>query len=342
VLRSEFRAGTMQDTVRQNIFSGKDTLKQLQDSTPQQLKQPSESLKFIPGVRKYLSPAQISPDTTTVCIRNPVADVTYYDSTSFVYRLDPAIADKFVFTFSEINRDKYLKNKEVLIKTLKEGDWRPPRPYNADWMILVLLFAAFLFALIRTIPGNFFNSMIRFLTMRGVNENSSRDTGVLFQWQATIFNLASFITISLFGYLLLKHYEVSVEGIGGFVAWLICFGVVTVSITLRHIICIITGNFSNEQETFIEYMTGIYHTYRAGGIIFLLVNLLLLYTTFLPPGVWFSTGIIIAAILYIIRIIRLFLIFMTRHVSILYLILYLCALEILPVVIIVKYVTGLV
>jgi hypothetical protein len=118
--------------------------------------------------------------------------------------------------------------------------------------------------------------------------------------------------------------------------------VVTAAITLRHIICIIIGNISNEEETFREYMIGVYHTYRAGGIVFLLIGLIILYTTFLPSGVWFTAGIILAATLYIIRIIRLFLIFMTRHVSILYLILYLCALEILPVVIIVKYVTGLV
>jgi hypothetical protein len=332
----------MQDTIRQKILLGNDTLNQLQDTTHIQVKEQPESLKVIPQIRQYSPPSKIITDTITVCSRNPVADVTFYDSTSFIHRPDPGIADKFAFTFTGISRDKYLKEKELLFKTLKEGDRLPPKPYNADWMIPVLLFAAFLFALVRTIPGNFFNSMIRFLTMRGVNENSSRDTGVLFQWQSTILNLASFLTISLFGYLLLKHYGVAIEGISGFLIWLICFGVVVTAITLRHLICNITGIVSGEQETFMEYMVGIYHTYRAGGIIFLLVSMLVLYTTFLPAGFWFTTGIFLAAILYIIRIIRLFLFFMIRHVSILYLILYLCALEILPVVIIAKYVTGLV
>jgi hypothetical protein len=332
----------MQDTIRQKILLGNDTLKQLQDTIVQKQQHQAESLLVVPKVRQYSAPHQINTDTITVCTRNPVADVTYYDSTCFVYKLDPAITDRFAFTFTEINRDIYLKNKALLVKTLKGGSDLPPHQLNADWMVPVLIFAAFLFALVRTIPGNFFNSMIRFLTMRGVNENSSRDTGVLFQWQSTILNLSSFITISLFGYLLLKHFKVGIEGIGDFLTWLICLGAVTSAITLRHIICIITGNVSSEEETFREYMIGIYHTYRAGGIAFLVVSLLILYTTFLTPGIWFTTGITIAAALYIIRIIRLFLIFMTRHVSILYLILYLCALEILPVVIIVKYVTGLV
>jgi hypothetical protein len=332
----------MQDTIRQKILIGNDTLKQLKDTMPQQLIQPAESLRVIPKAIHYHSPSTIISDTTAVCTRNPVADVTYYDSTSFVHTPDTAIANKFAFTFNAINRDRYLKDKAIIAKTLKEGNILPSRPLNADWMIPLLLFAAFLFALVRTIPGNFFNSMIRFLTMRGVNENSSRDTGVLFQWQSTILNLSSFITISLFGYLLLKHFNIGIEGIGGYLTWLICFGVVTAAITLRHLICITIGNISSEEDTFNEYMIGVYHTYRAGGIAFLIVSLIILYTTFLPVDVWFTSGIILAAILYIIRIIRLFLIFMTRHVSILYLILYLCALEILPVVIIAKYVTGLV
>jgi hypothetical protein len=281
-------------------------------------------------------------DTILVCKRNPVADVTFHDSTSFVYRLDPTISQQFAFTFTGINREKYIEKRELLEKSLKDGVSMPLRQLNADWMVPVLLFSAFLFALIRTISGNYFNGMIRFLTMRGVNENSSRDKGVLFQWQSTIINFASFLSISLFGFLLAEHYGAVIWQIGGFLTWLICLGVVTAAITIRHILCNIVGNISSEEEVFSEYLIGIYHIYRAGGIFYLLISLLILYTTFLPTEVWFTTGIVATGILYIIRIIRLFLIFLTRHVSILYLILYLCALEILPVVIIVKYVTGLV
>jgi len=41
------------------------------------------------------------------------------------------------------------------------------------------------------------------------------------------------------------------------------------------------------------------------------------------------------------RIIKLFSIFLNRNISILYLILYLCALELLPVVVLIKYFAGL-
>ena len=53
-------------------------------------------------------------------------------------------------------------------------------------------------------------------------------------------------------------------------------------------------------------------------------------------------GIIIIGLMYLIRVVRLLIIFLNRNISIFYLILYLCALEILPGLIIVKYFTGLV
>jgi hypothetical protein len=192
------------------------------------------------------------------------------------------------------------------------------------------------------VPGNAFRNMFRFLFMRGINENASRDTGSLFQWQSTLMNLSAFISVSLFCYLILRHFDISIAGVSNPLIWLICFGSVITAVTLRHFVCNITGNASDQQEIFREYIVGIYQTYRFGGIVFMLLSILILYTAAVPVHVWLIVGTAVAGLLYLLRVIRLLLIFLTRHVSILYLILYLCALEILPVVILVKYVTGLV
>jgi hypothetical protein len=278
----------------------------------------------------------------TTCTRGVIADVTFYDSTNFVTSLDKKVADNFPFAFIERNHELSRAKRENIFKTLKTGDSIPLPAYQSDWIVPVIVFALFLFAIVRTIPGSFFRNMIRFMLMRGINENSSRDTGVIFQWQATLLNFASYILISMFGYLSMKHYGITIEGVGGFLTWLICFGIVATAITSRHFICNITGNISGQREIFREYLVGVYHFYRIAGIIFTALVLLVLYTIFLSPNVYFIAGFIVAGLLYALRVFRLLLIFITRRVSIFYLILYLCALEILPVVIIVKYITGLV
>jgi hypothetical protein len=328
----------MQDTIRQKILTGTDTLarSQVKDSVR------SDAAKI--STVKY-NPVILKPeikDTVTDCTRNRFADVTFWDSASSVRTIRDGEPTPFPYNFLAQNRDLYSRNHQILISSLKEGDKMPGEQFRADWIVPLLIFSAFLLGIVRSVPGNFFRNMFRFLFMRGVNENASRDTGTLFQWQSTLMNLSAFISVSLFCYLMLRHYDISIPGISKPVLWLICLGGVIVAVTLRHFVCNITGNVSDQTEIFREYTICIYQVYRFGGIIFMILSILILYMVSVPAQVWFTAGIAITGLLYLLRVIRLLLIFITRRVSILYLILYLCALEILPVVILVKYVTGLV
>jgi hypothetical protein len=98
---------------------------------------------------------------------------------------------------------------------------------------------------------------------------------------------------------------------------------------------------SGERDVFREYVIGVYQSYRISAMILLVIVVLLSYTILMPVKVYFTAGIIAFFIIYSIRVVRLLIIFINRKLSIFYLILYLCALEILPVGITVKYFTGL-
>jgi hypothetical protein len=112
-------------------------------------------------------------------------------------------------------------------------------------------------------------------------------------------------------------------------------------VTIRHILCFISGRISGEQEVFNEYAVTFYQSYRHLAFIVFIIVILLSYTEFFSIKGLILTGCATFVLLYVIRVIRLFLIFIKRNVSILYLILYLCALEFLPVAVILKYVAGL-
>jgi hypothetical protein len=103
----------------------------------------------------------------------------------------------------------------------------------------------------------------------------------------------------------------------------------------------ITGWLSGQKEVLDEYIITIYQTYRYMAFACFILVVLLAYTNFVPPKILFLAGYFSFAVLYLMRLARLFLIFLRRNVSIFYLILYLCALEFLPVAVIIKYVTGL-
>jgi hypothetical protein len=244
--------------------------------------------------------------------------------------------------FIEKNKQLQAENQTVLINSLKPGIELPSQPLHTDWMLVVIIVAAFLFSLVRQSGGNISSGFSRFFLFRGINESKSRESSALFHWQSTVLNLVSFLIIGLFGYSVVAYYELIPEGFKGVYIWLIIMGIISIAVTLRHIICLLTGAASDATDVFREYLLSIYQSYRFSAVFLGIIIILISYTRISEPGNLIIAGIVIAAIVYLIRVIRLLVIFINRSISILYLILYLCALEILPVLIIAKYFTGLV
>jgi hypothetical protein len=279
-------------------------------------------------------------DTVVVSRRNSISDVTFYDSANLVTRIDQTGPPGFPVQFIEKNRIHESETKAMLIKQLKEGKDLPVRPFHDDWIIIIILISAFLFSSARAFSNRLFPDFTKFFLFRGVGDPALRDTGELFHWQSTVINLISFFIGALFAWCAASYYDLIPHGISGIVYWLIAFAVIVVVVTLRHILCFATGSLSSEKEAFSEYILIIYQSYRYLAFILFILVILLSYTHLFPPKYLLLTGIISMGALYLVRMIRLFLIFMKRNISILYLILYLCALEFLPVIITLKYFTG--
>jgi hypothetical protein len=105
---------------------------------------------------------------------------------------------------------------------------------------------------------------------------------------------------------------------------------------LRHLTSIILAETTGMKSAYREYMNIIYNTWFADAMILFILNAIILFAPVSNPVPIIWSGIIITAIFLIIRALRLLTIFLNRHTSISYFILYLCALEILPVLVIMK------
>jgi len=281
-------------------------------------------------------------DTLIVCRRNPVADITFYDSANVITTIATDKVKCFPHILIEKNKKTEAEAKAVLISHLRPGQELPGKLIDEDWAILVILLGAFLYSLLRNTSKNLLPELSRFFLFRGINDPGSRDAGGIFHWHSTMLNLVSFMSISLFAYCIADIKNVIPAGVNGIIVWLILTGVIILAITIRHVTCYITGNISGKNEEFHEYLVGVYQSYRYGALIIFIIVILLLYTGIFPHGVYIFSGVLILGLMYLVRITRLLIIFIKRNISIFYLILYLCALEILPVVISVKYFTGLI
>lgn len=332
----------MQDTIHQKNPVGSDTVKHIQDSVSGQQRILQDTSSVQHKILTIKKEAGFIADTTASGRQTWVPDVTYNNPAIEIFQPDSVSLKGFPFSFVEMGRKLGEESNTALVRHLKEGSEIPKREYESDWILPVCLISAFLYAVLRATSAGVFRGLLRFISFRGISDTGSRNTGELFRWQSTLLNSASFLNLSIFVYLATIKYDLQMAGVHGILVWLICLSIIITATTIRHFICIITGKASGEDEVFREYLVGVYEAYRIAGLISFLIILLILYTAFLPVTILFYSGFCLIGLLYLVRVLRLFLIFINRHVSIFYLILYLCALEILPVLILVKYVTGLV
>jgi hypothetical protein len=333
-------SNTQQDTVKIKI-SIDESIRIKTFSLPEPRKLfPKDTLRYSPP--PAAKPAWYGlTDTTSVCERNIIADITFNDTPNFITTLKPGFGNRFPFIFIEKNRLKQDEAKAVLFTHLKNGEKIPPQPLHDDWIILVILASAFLYSLIRSTTKRMFPGIMRFLLLRGINDPSSRAIGGLFSWHSTILNFASFLIISLFIYCTALFFDLAPSGTAGMTGYLTVLGIIITAVTLRHFTCLLTGNLSGQREVFRVYLVGVYQSYRLSALFLLIIIILLSYTFVLPSKMYIIIGITGLSLMYFIRILSLLKIFINRNISIFYLILYLCALEILPVGISVKYFTGL-
>jgi hypothetical protein len=213
---------------------------------------------------------------------------------------------------------------------------------GSDFVLIVVMSSVLIFTLVNITSRNLLPQAAKFMFMRGISDSARKDSRTLFKWQSTLLNLASFMILSVFCYSAAATYGALPSGMQGLSIWLLILAAIIVAVSLRHLVCLVTGYLSSHREEFSEYLMVIYYSYRFSAIILIVFVVLMNYTLFLPPEHYIIPGFAVFIVMYIIRVIRLILIFLNEGVSIFYLILYLCALEFLPVAISVKYFTGLV
>ncbi len=332
----------LQDTIKPKLVIRINTDRLIPDSVFRKLDEPPAFLRADALKKKKIQvPEVIISDTTSVCQRNSISDVTFYNDSEFLRNLIRYPGGQFPSQLAGKTARVSQMPRLTLIRDLKDGRILPDKPLHFDWILGIVFIAAYLYLIVQSKTRRMLPEMTRFLLFRGINETVSRDMSSVFTWQSTVLNFISFMVLGLFGYCAASYYEFIPTGIPHMAFMLLSQGLVIFGITSRHFICVTAGNLSGRQEAFNEYLFNVYQSYRFSSYIIFGLVVLLLYTVFLPPQVYLVAGFTVLGIFYAYRVTRLLLIFLKLNISILYLILYLCALEILPVLILLKILTGI-
>jgi uncharacterized membrane protein len=244
---------------------------------------------------------------------------------------DAGLTDK-IFSGKDYRTDYYAPAGRA------EGQQSNPEKVSTDFSFILLSVCLLLVTLLTIFGRKSMVSGLASLSLRRQPDMSVPGTSEVISWPPILRNLFTIFNVSLFASaaLLLTNtirYENTAASI---TLTAIIAGSFLAALMLRHLTSIILAETTGLKSAYREYMNIIYNSWFADAIILFILNALILFAPVSNPAPFIWSGIIITAIFLIIRGLKLLTIFLNRHISISYFILYLCALEILPVLVILK------
>jgi len=218
------------------------------------------------------------------------------------------------------------------------GQLRSPEKMSVNFSFVLLSVCLLIFTVLAVFGRKSMVSGLASLSFRRQPEMLSPGTSGVISWPPVLRNLFTVFNVSLFASvsLLLTDTIRNENSAASIKLTAIITGAFLAALMLRHLTCIILAEISGLKSAYREYMNLLYNTWFADAMILFILNAIILFAPVSNPVPLIWSGIIITAVFLIVRVLRLLTIFINRRISISYFILYLCALEILPVLIIMK------
>ncbi|KPK85829.1 MAG: hypothetical protein AMS27_06470 [Bacteroides sp. SM23_62_1] len=222
-------------------------------------------------------------------------------------------------------------NKDVNNSAASDFDMSP------DWLMGIIIVSLIVLAWLKLFYHKFINNTAISLWNFQLSKKEFRDQNIFSRRVAFILNLNYIIIGGLFIYLVFSYFRINPYNLGPFPLYLFSAGLLLIILLINQILLLLAGFIFNQQENFMEYLHQILLIYKNIGIFFIPVVLCIAYIQDNLRIYLIISGIALFLLGYLFRFVKGIQIIIKKDVLLLYLILYLCTLEILPVVIYCKF-----
>ena len=205
---------------------------------------------------------------------------------------------------------------------------------NPDWLIGVLVLSIILFATVRLIFNKYLSQLIQSTTSYSTFTRLFRERYFNLFHASFRLDVIFSLVMSLFFYQVLNNFKINLGFSKSYSVYLICFLIVTGYFIAKKLIYYILGVLTESTSEVHEYLFSITVFNRVLGLFLLPVTATIAFVPLTKVEPVLVGGLVIVAIFYLMSLIRGGKIFLKKHFSISYLILYLCTLEFLPLLLI--------
>lgn len=206
------------------------------------------------------------------------------------------------------------------------------------WLFPVLLLIVSVFTWLRLFYTRYFNQMLSAVFNTNLTNQLVRDENILVQRATVYLSLLFYLIASLFLYELSFRlsWDLSFAG-NGFPRFLFFTIVVSSVYAIKFLVLKFCGWLFDLDREFSTYLFNVFITNNALGMILFPFIVIMAYNRSINPAWLFSACLIITAVAFLYRLIRGVLIGLgTAGVRLHYLFLYLCALELAPLLVLVR------
>lgn len=273
------------------------------------------------------------------------------DSTSFVYTsyLDVSAATHKAFMqgiADETATETLLVERRTVLTAKYAGQSRTIVSYEnkrvadgvGDWVFVLLIFSFFLFAWLKLFftktLASFLKSPIRYKTSFRLFRENNMFTARVSAGLQFIFLLNS----SLFILLIAKFYNFYFFGYSDFFVFLAIFAGIFFFYSFRFSKLRLLAYVFKVQAVTKEYLYNVSLYNKFYGLLLFPIIIAFSYMLQVPREYIIYLAAVLFLLIYILQVIRIFFIILRKRLSLSYMILYLCTLEILPTLLLIKYV----
>jgi hypothetical protein len=252
-------------------------------------------------------------------------------------RIIPLHADVTEMPDAYINRHE-LSTGHLAVAGRVDGQPLPTEKISADFSFVILSLSLLIVTLMMSFGRRRMVTGVSYLGFRRQPELAPPDTSELFGWPSILRNIFTVLNTGMFATIALlltdsMHYDQPSGSVKLAAILSLSF---LAALMIRHLTCIIAAEVTGWKNIFREYMNVVYNAWFANAVMLFILNAIILFAELNNIYPFIVAGLVITGIFLIIRTLRLLSIFSYRHIPILYFILYLCALEVLPVLVILK------
>ena len=205
---------------------------------------------------------------------------------------------------------------------------------NQAWLLGVFLIVFILLARMKLFFGKFVQPIVNSSISYQAAQNLYRNRNSLYYQAGLNLDFVFFLITGVFISQLLNYYDLVLPT--NFPVFLIVIAVLLAWLVCKFVVCKLIGFVSLNATLFNEYFHSVLIYNKNIGLFLIPITLGLAYIDPDFNKIFVFAGAGVVSIMYILRVIRLIRLFISQRISWFYSILYLCALEILPILLFFK------